>query len=96
MVPVRVTDKLPNGATVIDIASITGPHQRWVVLCIVPRGQSHEYVTWEIDPDTLAAYWGHYHGTNLSEAVEELYERAQVWVRGSSKYTDTEANKMGG
>jgi len=90
------TERLPNGAMVIDLCRMSGPEQRWVVLCIQQKGQSHEFVTWEIDSETLDAYWGHYHGSNLIEAVQELGRRSQAYKLEMSEYTDTEANKIGG
>ncbi len=71
--PVRVGERLPNGATVIDVKRRTGLGC-WCVLAVQPKGQGHEYVSWVIDSATLACDCGCYH-RELADAVVRFAER---------------------
>ena len=72
----KACDVLPNGATVVDTKMLNYPGEHhWYVLCVQRKsGYSHEYVTWEFDPDTQGCDAGHYF-CDLLPAVQDFNQR---------------------
>lgn len=71
----KIGDKLPNGAVVLDIGEQDG---HTIILCLRLRGveyKLHPFVTWGYEPQG-GTYWGHYAQT-LSEAIVDFNERTQ-------------------
>ena len=62
MVPILPTEVLPNGATVIEIAQ-RRPSGEWYVFAMWLKGGGAEYVSWWLDPKTLATETGYYRGS---------------------------------
>lgn len=75
--PIRPTEVLPNGATVVDIRwTSPPPHSpvRWFILAVWLRGGKHEYIVWELLPDSLECDSGFY-TPELAHAEQNLTER---------------------
>ena len=74
IVPILPTEVLPNGATVIEIAQ-RRPTVEWYVFAMWLKGGG-EFISWWLDPKTLATENGIYRGT-LVEAYEVFLTRIQ-------------------
>ena len=78
--PIRPTEVLPNGATVVDIRWTAPPpseRRRWYVLCVWLRGGSHEYIVWELFPDMDNACEHGSYTRELLHAEKILTERLE-------------------
>jgi hypothetical protein len=77
--PIRPTEVLPNGATVVDIRWTAPPPflpVRWFILAVWLRGGKHEYIVWELLPDSLQCDSGFY-TPELAHAEKNLTERVR-------------------
>lgn len=77
--PVQPLEKLPNGATVLELRRTSGPSKepRWYVFCVWVRNGAAEYISWQLFPDTLACEYGSYN-RNPAQAYEQFVKRADV------------------
>ena len=75
MVPILPTEVLPNGATVIEIAQ-RRPTGEWYVFAMWLKGGGAEFVSWWLDPKTLATENGCYRG-GLEEGYKAFLDRIQ-------------------
>lgn len=69
---IKVGDKLPNGATALQVR-VVAPN-RSVVLAIF----HDEFVTWEagLAAGEIQTYWGHYYYDDLPTALVDFNERS--------------------
>ena len=70
--------ELPNGAIVIASKDTSRPgasQDQHIVLAMWSKGPSGvEYITWNVDPESLDCQWGHYHA-EFADAVKDFVTR---------------------
>jgi hypothetical protein len=73
--PPTTGETLPNGATVI----VALPHPYDPSVCYVgaETGGVHPFASWQYNPSTQEAYWGHYYKT-AKDMLSGLQQRASV------------------
>ena len=76
--PIRPTEVLPNGATVVDIRWTSPPpseRRRWFVLAVWLRDFKHEYAVWDLVPEKDNACLSGDYTPELAHAEQMLTKR---------------------